>query len=185
MKYNSVDLSAGELHTLEGKNIFAQKINTAINVQNTTLVGIRLEDGIVNDNDEEKAIELAIDSVVYFIEHSKPDFFLFHWRKESPEIPLRFAKKYRDYIKKFNIQNPPYLACIPTTYSKNITNHKLYEYGYNIIIYGNVLLRVQAQAMCEALENIKRNDSLKKLEEKMSPTKLILDLMEGRKENNE
>ncbi len=185
VKFNSVDLHAKKFHTLEDKDIFAEKIKVAISTQNTTLVGIRLEDGIVNHSDEEKAVKFSIDSVAYFIEHSKPDFFLFHWNKESPAIPQRFAKKYRDYIKKLNIKNPPYLVCIPTTYSKNITNRKLYECGYNIIIYGNALLRVQTQAICEALENIKRNDSLKKLEEKMSPTKLILDLMEKRKENSE
>lgn len=181
VKFNSVDQYARELHTLEDKDVFVQKIKSAINSQNTTLVGIRLEDGIANDNDEEKAIKFTMNSVAYFIEHSKPDFFLFHWKKESPEIPLKFAKEYHDYIKKFDIQNSPYLACIPTTYSKNITNRKLYECGYHMIIYGNALLRIQTQAICEALESIKGNDSLKKLEEKMSPTKLILDLIEGRK----
>lgn len=180
VKFNSVDPSAGKYHSLENKEIFAQKINSALSTQNTTLVGIRLEDGIINDEDEDKSIKETLEITNYFLKNSKPDFFLFHWKKESPKIPLKYAKEYHKLIIKNHIKNPPYLACVPTTYSKNISCKKLYESGYKIIIYGNALLRVQTQAVMEALEDIKSNDSLQKLERKMAPTKLILDLMEER-----
>jgi len=185
VKFNSVDPSAGKYHSLENKEVFAQKINAALRVQNTTLVGIRLEDGIINDEDKNKSIKETLNTTDYFLKNSKPDFFLFHWKKESPEIPLRYAKEYFKLIIKNRIKNPPFLACVPTTYSKNISSQKLYESGYQIIIYGNALLRVQAQAIIDSLENIKLNDSLEKLEKKMLPTKLILDLMEERIKKNE
>jgi len=185
VKFNSVDSSAGKFHTLENKEIFAQKIKAAINSQNTALVGIRLEDSIVNDEDEVKSLKEALNSTDYFIKNSKPDFFLFHWKKESPKMPLKFAKEYYKLITKNRIVNPPYLACVPTTYSKNVSSQKLHKSGYNMIIYGNALLRVQTQAIIEALENIKSTNSLQKLEKKMAPTKLILDLMEGRSKKYE
>lgn len=178
IKFNSIDTSVGIFHTLETKEIFAQKINAAIKSQNTALVGIRLEEGIAYDKDEAKSLNKALNSVRYFIKKSKPDFFLFHWKKESPEIPLKFAKEYYKFVIKNKIINPPYLACIPTTYSKNISNQKLYESGYSIIIYGNALLRVQTLSIVDALKNIKSNNSLQKLEKKMAPSKLIFDLME-------
>ncbi|MCL4416846.1 MAG: isocitrate lyase/phosphoenolpyruvate mutase family protein [Actinobacteria bacterium] len=181
VKFNSVDPCAGKFHTLEDRDIFAKKINAAIASQNSTLVGIRLEDSIVNDDDELESIKAALNAADYFIQKCRPDFFLFHWKKDSPEIPIRFAREYRKLISKYAIKSPPYLACVPTTYSKNISNQKLYKEGYSIIIYGNALLRVQAKAIINALDAIKESDSLKTLEAEMLPTKAILDLMEDRK----
>lgn len=178
LKFNSVDPTASNNHKLEDKSIFAEKIRHAIDSQNNTLVGIRFEDGIVNDYDDDKAIKATMEAVEYFLKESKPDFFLFHWKKESSDVPVQFAARYNTFLKANKIENPPLLACVPTTYSKNITNTKLYESGYHIIIYGNALLRSQASAIIDALKSIEKNDSLKELEQTLPPTKHILDIME-------
>lgn len=161
VKHNS--LAKNVQHTLEKKEIFAEKISAAVDSQNNCLVGIRIEDAIVNDSDESLALDSAINTVKYYLEHSKPDFFLFHWKKENPELPIKFAKNYK---KSFgHIKNLPLLACVPTTYSKNISNSELYSAGYKVIIYGNPLLRASIQSVLDTLEKIKETDSLRSFDE--------------------
>lgn len=161
-------------HTLEKKDIFTNKINAAIKSQNHCLVGIRIEDAIVNDDNSALALREAIDTVGYYMEHSKPDFFLFHWKKEDPTIPLEFAKEYK---KRFNyIKNLPHLACVPTTYSKNISNLALYNSGYKVIIYGNPLLRTHIQGVLNTLEQIEKSDSLKIFDQSSFPLKELMKL---------
>ncbi len=58
----------------------------------------------------------------------------------------------------------PLLACIPTTYSKNTTNTELYNSGFNLIIYGNPLLRAQMSSVITTIESIHKNDSLKEVD---------------------
>jgi 2-methylisocitrate lyase-like PEP mutase family enzyme len=174
VKFNSVDKTAGKMHSLEDREIFAEKINYAINAQNSTLVGIRLEDGIVNDDDEDLAIKETLDSVVYFTEKSKPDLFLFHWKKEDPNAVLKFAEEYN---KLFENTRRPLLACVPTTYSHNVTNSELYKAGYQIIIYGNALLRSQLMGINLLIDSLKNEDSLKELHKKVPPVEDIFEIV--------
>jgi 2-methylisocitrate lyase-like PEP mutase family enzyme len=166
VKFNSVDKNASKLHELEDNELFAAKINKA-KLQNNTLVGIRIENGIVHDDDPAKALQSSLDAVDYFYEHSRPDIFVFHWKLDTAETPINFAS---EYMKKFpDPNNRPLLACIPTTYSKNTSNCELYSSGFNLIIYGNPLLRAQLSSVITTLESIKKNDSLRDVD-KMYPS---------------
>jgi len=136
-------------------------------------VGIRIEDGIVADNDPEKALSDAIATTHFFMKHAKPDFFLFHWKKETSNVPVEFAKRYFKTFKKES--DLPYLACVPTTYSKNITNTQLGVAGYKLIILGNPVLRAQIKAAQDVVKSIVETDSLKNADQNVLPLK---DLME-------
>jgi 2-methylisocitrate lyase-like PEP mutase family enzyme len=174
VKFNSVDKEAGKLHSLEDREIFAEKINHALNAQNSTLVGIRLEDGIVNDDDEDLAIAETLNSVAYFADKCKPDLFLFHWKKEDPKAVLKFAAEYN---KLFKDAKRPLLACVPTTYSHNVTNLELYKAGYQVIIYGNAILRSQLLGINLLVDSLKNEDSLKELNKKVPPVEDIFEIV--------
>lgn len=178
LKFNSLDARDSVMHELADNETMAKKIQAAVKSQNQTLVGLRLENGIVHDYNPKKAVIESIKAVNYFLYHAMPDFFLFHWKTEKPEIPLLFAKEYNQLIKNLKIKNPPGLACVPTAYSKNVTNQRLYRAGYKIIIYGNPLLRAQLQYTKKSLELIEASNSLKKLDRILPPTKDVLKLIE-------
>lgn len=163
-KYNSVDKNASKLHSLEDNGVFAEKIKHA-KKQDGTLVAIRIENGIVNDDNPEDAISESLKLIEYFYNNEKPDMFVFHWKKEDPTVVLRFAELYME--KYADDTNRPLLGCIPTTYSKNITNISLYEAGYNLIIYGNILLRTQLNSIKETLKDIESVDSLQLADSKV------------------
>jgi 2-methylisocitrate lyase-like PEP mutase family enzyme len=170
VKFNS--LAESSAHTLEDRESFASKVEAAKKVQNRTLVGIRLEDAIVADNNPEQALSDAMETTKYFMKHAKPDFFLFHWKKETGEVPVEFAKRYFEVFKKEN--NLPYLACVPTTYSKNITNTQLGEAGYRLIILGNPVLRAQIKAVQDVAKSIVEADSLKSADQNVLTLKDLM-----------
>jgi phosphoenolpyruvate phosphomutase len=174
VKFNSVDKTAGKLHSLEDRDIFAEKINYAMRAQNSTLVGIRLEDGIINDDNEVLAIKETLDSVAYYSSKSKPDLFLFHWKRENPNAVLKFAQEYN---KLFKDSKRPLLACVPTTYSHKVTNSELYKAGYQIVIYGNAILRSQLLGINLLIESLKDGDSLKELNSKIPPVEDIFEIV--------
>lgn len=173
LKYNSTDKNAGKLHELEDNEVFAEKIIKA-KKQNKTLVGIRIENAISNDDNPDRAIDEALKVVEFFHKTSKPDLFIFHWKLESPDIPLRFAVEYNKLFSKD--LNRPFLGCIPTTYSKNISNRDLYKGGYDLIIYGNPLLRGQISSIYKVLDSINQNDSLKELDQDLPTVDDVLKL---------
>jgi len=173
LKYNSTDKNAGKLHELEDNEIFAEKIIKA-KKQTKTLVGIRIENAISNDDDPDKAIEEALKVIEFFYKSSKPDLFIFHWKLESPDVPLRFAAEYKKLFSKD--LNRPFLGCITTTYSKNISNSDLYDGGYDLIIYGNPLLRSQINSIYKVLDSINQNDSLKELDQDLPTVDDVLKL---------
>lgn len=163
-KYNSVDKNASKLHSLEDNDIFAEKIKHA-KQQDGTLVAIRIENGIMNDDNPEIALKESMNLVDYFYNNEKPDMFVFHWKEEDPTTVVKFAKL---YLEKYGEDtNRPLLGCIPTTYSKNISNTSLYEAGYNLIIYGNILLRTQLNSIKTTLQNIESVDSLQLADSKV------------------
>lgn len=162
-KFNSLEKNGS--HQLANQEDFSKKISAAISTQSDTLVGIRIEDGILNDSTQEKAVESALDAVSFYLKTSKPDLFLFHWKLESPEAPLLFAKQYQKIFK--SAKNLPFLACVPTAYSKNISNLDLYQAGYKLIIFGNPILRSHAYSTKLAITSIIQADSLVDQEEKM------------------
>lgn len=177
VKFNSVDPKASALHDLDEPAVFAEKINAAIECQNETLVGVRLENAIINDDNADLAIEETLAAASYYLQHSRPDYFLFHWKKEDPTVPIRLGKEFTKLVSELPPEDRPLLAAVPTTYSKNITAQKLYEAGYSTVIYGNPLLRSQYAATKNAIESIEQFDSLVSLDTAMPPTSDILAIL--------
>lgn len=170
IKFNS--LAESSAHTLENRDSFAAKVEAAKKTQNKTLVGIRLEDAIVADYNPEQALSEAIKTTQYYMANAKPDFFLFHWKKETADVPVEFAKRYFEAFK--NEADLPYLACVPTTYSKSISNTKLGEAGYRLIILGNPVLRAQMKAARDVAKTIAESDSLVEADKNVFPLKELM-----------
>lgn len=170
IKFNS--LAESSAHTLENQDSFAAKVEAAKKVQDKTLVGIRLEDAIVADHNPEQALSDAIKTTQFYMNKAKPDFFLFHWKKETADVPVEFARR---YFETFKLEKSlPYLACVPTTYSKNITNTKLGEAGYRLIILGNPVLRAQMKAAKDVAKSIAEADSLAEADKSVFPLKELM-----------
>lgn len=171
-KYNSIDQTAAKLHELEDTEIFAQKVNAAMK-QNETMVAIRLENAIVNEDDLEVAKQSCMEAISYFNEHAKPHMYVIHWKLTDPSFIVDFGKAYLD---RFG-EEAPLLGCIPTTYSKNITNNELYEAGYKLLIYGNPLLRAQYQSIRTTLDQIRQAGGLKLVDENTPSPKEVFELI--------
>jgi 2-methylisocitrate lyase-like PEP mutase family enzyme len=174
LKYNSVDDTATKLHEIEDNSVFGAKINAAM-LQNTTLVAARIENGILNEENPELAIDESLAVVDYLYQNARPDMYVFHWKGDNPQTPIKFAKMY--YEKYHNDDNRPLLGCIPTTYSKNIENKKLFKCGYSLIIYGNVLLRTQMKSIHETILSIDKLDSLRELDKSLPNLKNLFDVV--------
>jgi len=174
VKYNSVDASATKLHQLEDNSVFADKINAA-KKQEVALVAARIENGILNEEDSEKAVEESMQVTDYLYKNARPDMYVFHWKTSDPATPVLFAKKYHE--KYSSDDNRPLLGCIPTTYSKNISNQQLFRSGYNLIVYGNILLRSQMKSVLDALNSIQANDSTRRLDEELPNLKELFSLV--------
>jgi phosphoenolpyruvate phosphomutase len=148
-KRNSLDASAKQ--TLEGPEIFAQKIarGRAARVTDDFMViarvesliaGLSLEDAFMR---AEKYIAAGVDGIMI---HSKSD---------SPDEVLAFAGAYDEFCKRFDRR--PILVCVPTTYNL-ITDVKLAKHGFNVIIHANHLLRSAYRAMLQTAEAILSSD---------------------------
>lgn len=79
------------------------------------------------------------------------DAIMIHSKDENPSEILEFAKKFEVLCKDLGYRKP--LICVPTTYNM-ISADELKNYGFNIIIYANHLLRASHNAMKKAAELI-------------------------------
>lgn len=169
-KYNSIDQSATKLHKLEDNEVFAQKVNAALG-QSKTMVGVRLENAIVNEDNYEVAMDSCMEEIDYFNQNSRPHFYVIHWKQADPEFIVSFGKA---YVHKYG-SDAPYLACIPTTYSKNITNQALYEAGYKLLVYGNPMLRTQLQGVKDLIDKVREADNLSLVDKDIPSPKEIFE----------
>lgn len=160
-KKNSLDKEAK--HILEEPDKFAAKIKAGKKQAKSILIFARLESLIAKRSmyealiRAEAYIEAGADGIMI---HSKADV-------NGDEV-LEFAKRFR---KEFDVP----LICVPTTYN-NITEHQLFNSGFNIIIHANHMLRAAFKAMVDACAIIENNGCSAKLNDKIASVKNILNI---------
>jgi phosphoenolpyruvate phosphomutase len=148
-KRNSLDASA--MQTLENPDVFSRKIVRGREARVTDvfmviarleslIAGLGMDDAVMRAN---KYIESGVDGIMI---HSKND---------NPDEVIAFAKLYDKLCKPFGRR--PILVCVPTTYNL-ITDAELAQYGFDVIIHANHLLRASHKAMLATSEVILSSD---------------------------
>ena len=162
-KRNSLDVNGRQI--LEEPHTFAQKIRRGkdISVMSGFMVIARLESLIagMGVGDAMKRAELYIGAGA--------DGIMIHSKEIEPNNILKFAKAYR---RRFHLP----LVAVPTTYNR-ITDIRLAEHGFDIIIHANHLLRASYFAMLKAAKVILTNDRNLEVEILCAPVNDIFKLV--------
>jgi len=159
-------LEGGTIQDQEDPEIFATKIKRGKEVQisNDFMIVARIE-SLISGSGLKDAILRAKKYLL-----AGADGIMIHSRDIDPKEILDFAKEYDKLSKELGFRKP--LVCIPTTYN-TITEDKLRDYGFNIIIYANHLLRAAHKAMKETASIILRNKRAFEAESMCSPVKTV------------
>jgi phosphoenolpyruvate phosphomutase len=105
------------------------------------------------------------------------DGVMIHSKNKDGEDIKEFCQRFR--------QKDPHtpIVAVPTTYNQ-FTEEELAEWGINIVIYANHMLRAAYPAMVKCAERIlETSRSLEASEEYCMPIKQILNLIPGTKKN--
>jgi len=102
------------------------------------------------------------------------DGVMIHSKEKSGEDIKEFCRRFRLTYKKVPI------VLVPTTYNQ-FTERELAEWGANIVIYANHLLRAAYPAMCKCAETILQNERSLEATDLCMPIKQILELIPGTK----
>ena len=121
----------------------------------------------------EKGLDDAIKRAKAYLD-AGADGIMIHSRQKSPDEILDFCKQYN----KFENRKP--LVAVPSSYN-HVTEEELNEYGVNIIIYANQLLRSAYPAMMETAKSILENHRSAECDDRMLSIKEILELIPGTK----
>jgi phosphoenolpyruvate phosphomutase len=100
------------------------------------------------------------------------DGILIHHKDPDPSPVFEFSDRFRA-----KGHTAP-LVCVPTAYSQ-VTESKLIEHGFNIVIYANQLLRAAYPAMTDTARSILINGRAKEAEDELLPIREILRLIPG------
>ncbi|KAA8999013.1 phosphoenolpyruvate mutase [Affinibrenneria salicis] len=149
---------------------FAEKIAAAKAAQLTDdfMVIARVESLILD-----AGMTDAIDRALTYV-GAGADGIMIHSRKKDPQEIIDFARIFRK-----SAPDTP-LVCVPTSFN-NITFDQLSDYGFNVIIYANHLLRASYPAMKNILQDILKNGRTLEVEDRCMPIKEILELIPGTK----
>ena len=102
------------------------------------------------------------------------DGIMIHSKENTSDEILEFCSIYKTFDKKVP------LIVVPTTYD-TIFEDELIDYGVNVVIYANQLLRSAYPAMLNAAKTILRNKRAYEVRNQMMPIKEILTLIQGGK----
>lgn len=145
---------------------FCEKIRTGKRAQTTSdfMIIARIESLIL-----EKGMEDALIRAFAYVE-AGADGIMIHSKSKKPDEVLEFCRKFRD-----KHETVP-LVVVPTTYC-SITERELGNYGVNIIIYANHLIRSAFPAMNHVAHTILENGRALEASESCMPIKEILTLI--------
>jgi len=121
----------------------------------------------------EKGLDDAIKRAKAYLD-AGADGIMIHSRQKSPEEIFEFCRQYN------NFENRKPLVAVPSSYN-HVTEEELNEYGVNIIIYANQLLRSAYPAMMETAKSILENHRSAECDDRMLSIKEILELIPGTK----
>ena len=154
--------------TIEG---FCAKIKAGKNAQitNDFMVIARIESLIAG-----KPVEDALERAFAYVAAGADGIMIHSKNKEGMDIK-EFCQRFREK----DIHTP--IVAVPTTYNQ-FTEEELAEWGINIVIYANHMLRSAYPAMVKCAESILVNSrSLEASEQYCMPIKQILNLIPGTK----
>lgn len=154
--------------TIEG---FCTKIKTGKNAQITEdfMVIARIESLIAG-----KPVEDALERAFAYVAAGADGVMIHSKNKDGMDIK-EFCQRFREK----DIHTP--IVAVPTTYNQ-FTEEELAEWGINIVIYANHMLRSAYPAMVKCAESILTNSrSLEASDQYCMPIKQILNLIPGTK----
>ena len=121
-----------------------------------------------------KSVDDALERCHAYVE-AGADGIMIHSKDKSGEDVKEFCQRFREK----DAQTP--IVAVPTTYNQ-FTEEELAEWGINIVIYANHMLRSAYPAMVKCAETILTNSRSKEAsEEYCMPIKQILNLIPGTK----
>ena len=119
-----------------------------------------------------KGMKDAITRAKAYIEAGS-DGIMIHSKSKNAKEVLEFIKKYNE------LENRKPIIVVPTTYS-SIREKELKNYGVNVVIYANHLIRSSYPAMVETAESILKYGRSKEIEKKIMPINKIINLVSDR-----
>lgn len=150
---------------LADESLAAHRISVAAQARTNPhlLIFARLEGMIMGD-----PLETVVDRALQY-EAAGADVILPHSKKSDADEMVAFAGRYREK----GGQLP--LAAIPTTYC-SVTEQKLSDAGFDIVIYANQLLRAALAPMQNCAEQILRHASAGPVSENISPVRELIEI---------
>lgn len=149
---------------------FSAKIKAGKNAQVTDdfMIIARLESLILG-----KSVDDALERADAYIK-AGADAVMIHSKEKSGEEIKDFCVKFRKKDK-----NTP-IVVVPSTYN-HITEKEFIDWGVNIVIYANHMLRASYPAMMDVAKSILVNGRSSDVNDKCMPIKEILELIPGTK----
>jgi phosphoenolpyruvate phosphomutase len=161
-------LESGSKQTQEDPDVFAVKIKRGKKVQLSQdfMIVARIESFISG-----LGLQDALFRAKKYL-NAGADGILIHSKINNPSEIFEFAKGYKKLTNELGFRKP--LICVPTTYNI-ITEEELKEYGFNVVIYANQLLRSAHKIMKETALKILKNKRCFEAESMCSPVKTIFE----------
>lgn len=145
---------------------FSEKIRAGKKAQRTKefMICARIESLIL-----EQGMEDALTRAFAFVE-AGADAVMIHSRKKDPS-------EIKEFIRKFRAEdNTTPIVLVPTSFN-SVTEEEWKEYGANIIIYANQLMRAEVPAMQKVAELILENHRAEECDAMLMPFKDIIRLI--------
>ncbi len=158
---------------LDDPHLFAQKIRAGKKAQVTKdfLIFARIEALIAGYGIDEAILRAKI-----YIEEGLADGIMIHSKEKDGKEIKEFLKQFREYSKEIPV------ILVPTSYNQ-FTEEELHEWGANIIIHANHMLRSAYPAMKNCAESVlKHHRSLEASEDYCIGIKEVLSLIPGTKQ---
>ncbi len=149
---------------------FCEKIKAGKNAQVTSdfMIVSRCESLIAG-----KGVEDALERCLAYVE-AGADGVMIHSKEKSGEDIKEFCLRFRE-------RHPLVpIVVVPTTYNQ-FTEEELHEWGINVVIYANHMLRAAYPAMVDVATSILENHRSLEANDKCMPIKQILELIPGTK----
>lgn len=169
LKKNSL-FGTDAIQTQDSIEHFCEKIKAGKNAQVTPdfMIIARIESLIAG-----KPVEDALERAYAYVA-AGADGIMIHSKNKSGEDIKAFCVEFRKHHPKVPI------VVVPTTYD-HIKEEELAEWGANIVIYANHMLRAAYPAMKKVAETILENERAEEVRPLCMPIKEILELIPGTK----
>lgn len=169
LKKNSL-FGTDAIQTQDSIEHFCQKIHAGKEAQVTRdfMIIARIESLIAG-----KSVDDALERADAYVA-AGADGIMIHSKNKSGEDIKEFCLRFRDVHPKIPI------VVVPTTYN-HIYEKELNEWGVNVVIYANHMLRAAYPAMKKTAETILENERSLEVNDLCMPIKEILELIPGTK----